>query len=331
MNIVELARALNISTATVSRALNNRPEVSAGTRRLVIAKAQELGYSPSASARQLVSGRNQLIRLECPRYPNALSDQYLLEVIRALEEPLRKRGYALIIRLDVNADELPPAGQHSVDGIVIIAEPGTTSSDIDEAAKLGELPVVVIGPPESVESRYASFVDVDTLPGVEEALNYLAALGHRNVGYIGSGYLGSLVSAEMPKLMASAGLDWSPALTIEAGVSRDDGREAALKQLSLRNRPTAIFTRTDVLAWGAMEAANSLGLEVPVDVSIIGHDNIKISSTLNPPLTTVAINITEVGRLAAESLIGMIEDHNPPSKQSSSSHLIIRRSCAAPK
>ena len=135
----------------------------------------------------------------------------------------------------------------------------------------------------------------------------------------------------MPKLMASAGLDWSPALTIEAGVSRDDGREAALKQLSLRNRPTAIFTRTDVLAWGAMEAANSLGLEVPVDVSIIGHDNIKISSTLNPPLTTVAINITEVGRLAAESLIGMIEDHNPPSKQSSSSHLIIRRSCAAPK
>ena len=97
--------------------------------------------------------------------------------------------------------------------------------------------------------------------------------------------------------------------------------------LGLADPPTALFARTDVLASGAIQAAHSLGLSVPDDVSIIGHDNVEVAALVSPPLTTVAIDIPEVASAAVGALMAMISEKAPPSLQRLGTHLIVRRSC----
>jgi LacI family transcriptional regulator len=155
----------------------------------------------------------------------------------------------------------------------------------------------------------------------------LADLGHRHVGYIGSGQIGDRLRAAFPNLMAESHLPWDSALMIEAGVTPDAGRRAALALLALPAPPTALFARTDILASGAVQAVSQLGKSVPADISVIGHDNIEAAALVNPPLTTVAINIPDVAALAVRSLMAMVTDKAAPAVQTLGTHLIIRKSC----
>ena len=326
MNIVEFSKILNLSTGTVSRALNDRAEVSPATRELVLAKAQELGFIRNANARRLVTGKNFLIRIACPHFVNVLSDRYLVELARSIEDAVGVHGYDLHLRLstrraDRNGNEMQP-----VDGQVLVAAPETTAQDVMALANHGEIPTVVICEEDPLDYAGASYICIDTVSGVGQAIRKLAEFGHRRIGYVGSGLPGSPLRAALPRLMAEAGVVWDPDLAIEAGVTQEQAIQAATALMRKPSRPTAIFARTDVLAAGAIQAAYSLGLTVPGDVSIIGHDNIEVAALVNPPLTTVAIDIPKVGRAATATLLGMIEDNAPPSAQRLSAHLILRAS-----
>ncbi|WP_125205928.1 LacI family DNA-binding transcriptional regulator [Capsulimonas corticalis] len=329
MNIVEFAKCLNLSIGTVSRALNDRPDVSPKTRQMVLEKAQELGFARNANARHLVTGRTFLIRLECPYNADVLSDRYLIEMARALEEETHAHNYNLLLRLGRRREGMETE-MYSVDGLVVIGAPEVSPDDFNALTRRGRTPAVLIDGPEPSDFPNASHVCVDTQPGVREALQYLADLGHRRVGYIGSGFPGQHVRVRLPELMAEAGLIWDPALAVEAGVTRQEGSEAATRLLQMANPPTAIFARTDVLAFGAIEAAQQLGLSIPGDVSVIGHDNVEIATLVNPPLTTVAIDIPQVAKAAIRALLEMIEQKAAPSIESCGAHLVIRKSCGPP-
>lgn len=325
MNIVEFADHLNLSIGTVSRALNDRPEVSAKTRRRVLEKAEELGFVRNGNARRLATGLNLMIRLECPYNTHILSDRYLVEMARAVEEAAGAYDYDLLLHLGTRRRDAATEIQ-AVDGLVIIATPETTADDLQTLTRSGRLPAVVIAGATPLDFPDASYVCLDTRPGVRQALDLLARLGHRRVGYVGSRDAGHL-RGSLPGLLADAGLVWDPMLAVEAGTSQAEGRDAALHLLGLADPPTALFARTDVLASGAIQAAHSLGLSVPDDVSIIGHDNVEVAALVSPPLTTVAIDIPEVASAAVGALMAMISEKAPPSLQRLGTHLIVRRSC----
>ena len=325
MNIVEFAKTLNLSIGTVSRALNDRAEVSPKTRRLVLDKAKELGFVRNSNARRLVAGQNRMIRLECPHRAHILSDQYLVELARGVEEVAGEHGYDLLLHLGTRRSDAVDV--QDVDGLVIVAGSELTADDLHSLTNGGRTPSVVIVGTAPLNFHAASYICLDTLPGVREALAYLAELGHQRIGYIGSGPPGHRLRDAFPQLMTEAGLQWYPDLAIEAGLTPDDGRRAALTLLARPQPPTALFARTDVLASGAVQAVFQSGKSVPGDISVVGHDNIEAASLVNPPLTTVAINIPEVAALAVQSLLTMITTDSAPTTQTQGTHLIIRRSC----
>lgn len=325
MNIVEFAKTLNLSIGTVSRALNDRAEVSPKTRQLVLEKAEELGFVRNSNARRLVTGRNFLIRIECPSATHILADRYLVELARGVEEVAGAHGYDLLLHLGTHRADRSDA--QDVDGLVIVAGAETTAEDLRSLTQNGRIPGVVIAWATPLDFPAASYVCLDTFPGVREALRCLAALGHQRIGYVGSGLPGQRLRDAFPQLMAEAGLTWDPAIAREAGATPDDGRRAALDLLALPSPPTALFARTDVVASGIVQAVFSLGKSVPEDVSVIGHDDIEAAALVNPPLTTVAINIPAIASLAVRALLAMITDKAAPTTQTVGTHLIVRRSC----
>jgi len=185
---------------------------------------------------------------------------------------------------------------------------------------------VVICEPNSPPMPSASYIYIDTLPGVMEALEHLSALGHRRIGYINSGSPGRYVREALPHLVGAAGLDWQETVVVDAGITVEDGFRAATQLLQMPNRPTALFARTDVLAAGAIKAAYRLGLSVPNDVSVIGHDNIDACALVYPSLTTVAIDFPDAGAVATQTLLGMIDDNCAASSVTLRTHLIVRES-----
>ncbi len=325
MNIVEFAKTLNLSIGTVSRALNDRAEVSPKTRQMVLEKAEELGFVRNSNARRLVTGRNFLIRIECPYITHILSDNYLVELARGVEEVAGNHGYDLLLHLGARRPEI--ANSQDVDGLVIVAGVKTTADDLRSLTQNGRTPSVVIASDAPLEFPAASYVCLDTHPGVCDALRLLASLGHTRVGYIGSGPPGYRLRGAFPALMAEAGLSWDPALAREAGTTPEEGRRAARELLTLPAPPTAIFARTDVLASGVVQAVTSLGLSVPGDVSVIGHDNIEAAALVNPPLTTVALNIPDIAAHAVRALLAMITDKAAPTVTTLGTHLVVRQSC----
>ena len=325
MNIVEFAKTLNLSIGTVSRALNDRAEVSPKTRQMVLDKAEELGFVRNSNARRLVTGRNFMIRIECPYNTHILSDRYLVELARGVEEAAGDHGYDLLLHLGTRRSEL--AEVQDVDGLVIVAGAETTAFDLRNLTQNGRIPAVVIVWATPLDFPVASYVCLDTHPGVREALALLASLGHRRVGYVGSSEPGYRLRDSLPTLMAEAGLAWDPLLSREAGTTPEEGRRAALDLLALPSPPTAVFARTDVLASGVVQAVTSLGKSVPGDVSVIGHDDIEAAALVNPPLTTVAIHIPDIAALAVRSLLAIINDKAAPSTLTLGTHLIVRRSC----
>jgi LacI family transcriptional regulator len=324
MNISQFAKSLNLSTGTVSRALNDRPEVSEETRRFVLEKAREVGYSRNPNARYLATGRNFMIRLEYPYNTHILSDRYLVELARALEEAAGEKGYDLLLHLGRRRPDGENA--YAADGLVVVGSPETTAADLHKLTSAGRIPSVVIIDTEKPDFPLASYVYLDTLSGIRDAFQYLASLGHRRVGYIGSA--GTQAQTAILALMAEAGLTLNQSYVCETGTTQQQGK-AAVQILGLPTPPTALFARTDILASGAVQAANLLGLGVPGDLSVIGHDNIEIAALVSPPLTTVAIDITSVAQTAIDSLLAMITDKAAPTVRALGTHLVIRRSCSS--
>ena len=307
--IRDIAERAGVSKGAVSYALNGRPGVSDSTRERIISIAQELGWYPNRAARALSAARADACGLILARPARTLAlEPFFMEFLAGVESELSARSIALTIQLvqDVE-DEIAIYrrwwGEHRVDGVLIV-DLRVADPRVEELVRLG-LPAVVVGGP--VENGSLPAVWHDEAAVIAEAVQYLAALGHRRLAQVAgvADFVHTVQRVEaFERAAAERGLD---AVVLKTDYSPEQGARATRKLLSAPDPPTAIVFDSDLLAVTGLGVAQQMGFAVPDDVSIVGWDDSMISQVVHPPLTALTRDIEAFGIAATRHLLDAIE------------------------
>ena len=308
--IKEVASAAGVSTQTVSRVINERPDVSPRTRRRVQGVIDELGYRPSALARSLVHQRTDTLAVV------AWGIEYFgpSRTLIGIEQQAAELGYSLFLNLLSQPNDssheraMNDFVAHRVDGIIwAVPEVGDNRSWI-KSDRIKQLPPMVFLS-MAVQPGFA-IVSVNNQNGGRQATQHLIDQGRRKLGIITGPqnwwearerYLG------WKSALAEAGLKFSPSLAVESDWSAAGGEQAMTQLLMQEPDIDAVFASSDQIALGAMRAVYAAGRRIPQDLAIVGFDNIPESAFFGPPLTTVYQHLIDVGRIAVQKLHRMIE------------------------
>lgn len=333
VTISQVANEAGVSTQTVSRVINDRPDVSPETRRRVQAVIARLGYQPNAIARSLVSRRTRTLGLITADF----SDYFFTQVIAGAEAEARQRDYFFMLgSTERNAQDEPEyirlLTERQVEGI-LFARPSTEPDDRHLVSLLREgVPVVTTA--YHLPGEALTVVDVDNVDGGRKATQCLIDGGHRRIGMIaGTPHWKSVTDRTQGFKLAveAAGIAFDEN-RIEAGDwSYESGYEAMIRLLERAPDITAVFSQNDRMAIGAMRALRESGRSVPEDVAMVGYDDVPAAAYCHPRLTTIRQPMREVGALAARLLIELID--NPEGGECHevllSTELIVRDSCGA--
>jgi DNA-binding LacI/PurR family transcriptional regulator len=332
LNIGEIARRANVSTATVSRTLNQSGAVKPETARKVWRAAAALNYYPNSHARALVSGRSRLLGL----IVSDITNPFFPELVHSFEDLATKHAYDLILT-STGYQTARMIGcvrrmlERKVDGVAIMTSEMHLGL-IKELARRG-VPLVFmdvgrVGP-------RMSHVLVDYAHGVRQAVDHVAHLGHKRIAFI-TGPL-DLHSARTRRQafldgLRAHGIKADPKLIREGTHTAEGGQQAMEALVRAAKPPTAVVCSNDWTAIGALHAIDAAGLRVPADISVVGFDDIPLASYTSPPLTSVRMSAGDVGATAFEALFRLIggdrlegDVYQVPTK------LVVRASTAKPK
>jgi LacI family transcriptional regulator len=336
LTVRQFASLAGVSPMTVSRVLNQRPDVAPLTRERVERLIAQSGFVPTRSAGVRRQGRHGLIDLVVP----ALDTGYSLEIARGVEAALEPTGYRLALSCtysssrDVVRQErtwLAKLSQGRTDGAILVLY-------ADQSRRLGALrrrhiPFVIVDPSGDLGPDVPS-VGATNWAGGRAATEHLLALGHRRVAFIG-GSPSSLCAEERlsgyRSALEAAGIPVAADLVRPGNFLEDMGYKQTLALMELAETPTAIFAGNDSQALGAYAALRQLGKNVPEDVSVVGFDDTLVAPLVTPALTTVRQPLADMGQFAVRNLLRVIEGR-PLSSLSVqlATTLVIRGSCAPP-
>jgi LacI family transcriptional regulator len=328
ITIKDVARAAGVSVATVSRVQNGSALVKEATRRRVGEIATRLGYSPHGAARSLITSRTSTIGVLLPD----LSGEFFSEVIRGIDQTAQRHGYHLLVSSSHNDRSALEAAFRSmrgrVDGLIVMWP------EMDETAVPSlpaRFPVVLLSSPIGPEGF--DVITVANYEGAYAMVCHLLDLGHRRIAII-KGIEGNADAAERLRgyraALASAGLA-SAAIEVAGDFGEESGFRAAGELLRREARPTAIFAANDAMAIGARSALREAGLRVPDDVALAGFDDIPLARYLDPPLSSVHVDISALGERATLRLLAAVrdKDRHEPRAETLPTTLVLRRSCGA--
>jgi DNA-binding LacI/PurR family transcriptional regulator len=327
ISIKDIAREAGVSHSTVSRALRNSPLVNAKTAALVRRIAKKQKYVASAVARSLVMQRTNTIGVVV----TSIADPFAGEVVGGIEECALANNYSVILAAshgdpDREYRAVQSFHERRVDGVLVMAS--RVGAQYPSGLSGLKSPVVLINSHHHGEFTYS--VRIDNVGGAKTATWHLSELGHRRIAYIGDEQ-GFQSDAERfsgyRQALKEGGLPFDPALVAYGDGTPGRGLQALSELLRLPEPPTAVFCYNDREALGAMRAVREHGLRVPDDVSIVGFDDLFLSSYTNPPLTTIRQPKHEMGSEAAKILLGLLNGDKPKS-QICTGALIIRQSTA---
>jgi LacI family transcriptional regulator len=328
----DIANALGLSVATVSRALNDYPHVDSQTKRRVISAAERLGYQPNQLARALRSERTLLVGLIVPD----IHSDFFATIATVLQRELEARGYRSILCISRDDPELDRQYllellRHRVDGIIHVPCTSAGATFVHQVNPL--LPIIEVN--RHSESRLFDTFTADDREGARELCGYLHELGHRRVAMI-AGPAG--ISTTTDRVAGFRDV-FPPAVckVVHGPYSQAAGYDALTKLMGGRQRPSAIFASSNQLVAGALRAAQAMRLAVPQDLSLVGFDEVYWYSISNPTLTTYALPTDELAVLAAERLVaqmrapdGVRQGDVRPTHARLRGRLIIRGSAGAP-
>jgi LacI family transcriptional regulator len=301
MNLDQVARRARVSTATVSRVLNNASVVKSSTRSRVMKAIEELKYYPNLHARSLAGGKSRSIGVIASNMENP----FFFDIYKTIESDAHARGYeVLMANTDYNAEQLVSSirlmiGRRVAGLAAIVSE--MVPALIDELNHSG-IPVVFydVGAPRPNITN----IRVDYRRGIERVVDYLHSLGHRRLGFIGHhAMLGPINERMKTVLDAVARYSSLEVRTAADADTLEGGRLAARALLSSWEAPTALICVNDITAVGALRELRERGIRVPQDMSVTGFDNVKLSEFCFPALTTVHIPRERIGHIICDCLI----------------------------
>ena len=333
LTLEDIARMSGVSRSTVSRVINQQPNVSEPVRQRVMDVIHQTGFHPNLAARSLASQRSYIIGLVIPRsVQNLFSDPYIPLLTQGIAQTCNQNNHTLALFLfNTEEDEhklLPRIRRPGlVDGLIALS----THADDELLTQLrqGDIPYVITGRPMNLPD--ASYVDVDNLYGAFLAVRHLIHTGYRHIGTI-TGPLKTTTGMDRlegyKKALFESFIEYDPRLIVEGDFTQSGGYYAALKILP--HQPDAIFIASDYMVLGAIQAFQENGLTVPDDIAVVGFDDLPISSQMSPSLTTIRQPIRPLGAKLVETLLDIIDNGSqPPRRVIFGTELVIRESCGA--
>lgn len=306
--VVDVARLAGVSTATVSRVLNDPDKVSKNTREAVLTAVKETGYRVNRAARNL---RTNSTRSVLALVPN-LSNPFFSNILSGLERALNAEGYSLLVTdsgegplTAAQMDRLIAAGQ--ADGVIVLDGSITQADFIRVQSNNPSCPVVFAC--EWVDDVTCPSVRADNMGGVAALVDHLWQNGHRRFGHVtgpATNVLSTVRRAAFAARVTELGGDFHDDWIVGGDFSIDAGRAAADAILAMRDAPTAWICASDQIAFGLISGLTRAGIKVPEEVSVAGFDNIEMTEVFNPPLTTIHQPRNKLGHQAARSILDLI-------------------------
>lgn len=329
-----IAQELGVSVTTISKVLNDQPDIGQATRARVLAKIEALGYRPNAVARSLSLRRTHTLGVIIPD----LMHSFFVEIVAGIESVTSARGYGLLLCSSgehprKERSELTMLRARQVDGIVLASASVSGNTDVLKDLAAAKCALVMIDRDDHPRVACHRVVTDDTAVG-RLATEHLTAHGRRRIAHIGGPPIVHARRREEGYRLAlrDAGLPIDPALIIRAGFMEADGYRAMQQLLGLRPSVDAVFAANDPAAIGAMKAIWAAGRRVPDDVAVVGAGDVAHGDLLRVPLTTVAWSKEELGRRAADLLLDEIDEHpdGPFQRVVITPTLVVRESSGGP-
>jgi len=330
IRLKDIARDLNVSVITVSKALRGNTDISDATRQRVLQRMKELDYQPNMMARSLATGQSFILGLIVPD----LLNPFMAELAKSLAGTLRQQSYGLIVAsseddADIEQSEIRMMLARGVDALLLASCQSLLQGFY--SFHHHDTPFVLLDRP--FPHLRANFVGSDDCAGGRLATDHLLELGRRRLAYIGSPDLSP--AADRFRGFRNALRDHDVELRedlIRAGTGVEEGADAAgyemmRKLLKLRSRPNGVFCHNDVIAIGAMKATLDAGFSIPHDIAFVGFDNVSYSKYLPIPLTSVDQRTSQLGETAAMLALALVgKKVHVPRNILLAPKLIVRRS-----
>lgn len=330
--IHDIAKELNVTASTVSRALNDHPRISAHTKRAVIRIARELSYQPHNIAAALRNGKSNIIGVIIP-----MADRnFFGSIVRGIEEIANKANYQVMICQTYEDPAKEAAAVEAllnsrVDGIIASLSKKTTTFDHFHKVINEHIPLILFD--RSSDELEISHVVIDDYQGAYKATVHLIQQGYRRIAHFTNiqkiniyterlrGYQGAL---------QDYGLQFYPELVVESDLQLDDGRRSMQKLLTLSQLPDAVFSASDLGAMGALQVLKEQGIKVPEQVALVGFSNEPFTMFSDPPLTSVDQHCKRMGNIASDIFLDEIKGTNGekfiPKKIVLMPELVVRKS-----
>lgn len=333
VTIKDIAKVLDISPSTVSRALRGDSRVSDKTIQRVKRIAQRLNYQPNITAQRLVSGKTNNIGVILNKDIREYTSVRIFNsiIINGILEVAEAHNYNLNFAIDAKTDKQGAlyriVESKDVDGVLII---NVVSEDILAKLRVNKIPVVLVDNHFDNSNTFA--VNNDDRKGAYIGTSHLISLGYRSIALMGiteEAFHRECVLGFL-QAMADHGLKANPNFIRRCKGSLEAAYEEMTKMIDKKNIPRGIFAVNDEMAIGVIKAIKDKGLRVPEDIAVVGMDDMPLLDYVDPPLTTVRIYIAEIGRTAVRMLLSLIQGKYHGKRQIAiSPKLIIRRSCGA--
>ena len=326
IGLQDVARAAGVSPATASRALHRPDLVALRTRERVEQAALELGYRPNVLARGLRTRGSRTIGL----IVTDILNPFHATLAKGVQDAAEAQGYTVLM---FNSDEQPDKERRALEtlhghlpmGLIVVP----TARTRENLSVVAGLPTIELDRASGLDGAHT--IMVDNVSGAREAVSHLTGLGHRRVGMIVGQQDISTARERLQgyrEALEAAGLPYEDGLVLPGDHREQGGRLAALRLLSGRERPTALFVGNNEMTVGAVLAARELGLEIPGDLSLVGFDDSRWAQTMSPALSVVSQPTYELGQLACQHLLSLIAGQPCAGSVRLSTHMIYRQSTA---
>ena len=334
VSIRDVARRAGVSIATVSRAVNRIPTVDPQLAEKVWRAIEEVGYLPNTQARALVSGRSHMLGL----IVSEITNPFFPELVQEFESLAVAQGYEVLIgstnyQLERTESLIRRMLQRNVDGVAVM----TFGIEEELVQKLVEREFPLVFVDAGPDLPNIRILKVNYGEGIRQAVQHLAALGHRNIAFIsGPLRLRSAVARRdaFLKSMGELGLTVPAESLVEGDHTMEGGIAAMERLIALEELPTAVLCSNDMTAIGGLHALYRTTHSVPHDVSVVGFDDIHLAQFMLPPLTTVQMSCIDLAAAAVEALRAGIEKDHPRAAKMEwaiSTRLVVRQSSAFPR